>query len=266
MGGGPLGGGRAWLGLLLGFLLRLVVEAARLARWAGTGTAGGGPGRGTGKPPEVLRALALVFLEAAEARRGARALGRALVWYWERGVRLLWLYAPEDALQRDPDFLAEVRGWAAAHAAGGRGGAQVTVERAAAAGGREVLGRGRWEAAECPGSTDPGLRVLVTSHRDGGARVLDAIAGARGDGAAPSAGADSVRALENLLRTAGGPGGSAEPDLMVVVGPSLTTAGFSPWLTRVCEIHRLESIDHLTEANVGTSLDQFFRTHQRLGA
>ena len=119
MGGGPLGGGRAWLGLLLGLLLRLVVEAARLARWAGTGTAGGGPGRGTGKPPEVLRALALVFLEAAEARRGARALGRALVWYWERGVRLLWLYAPEDALQRDPDFLAEVRGWAAAHAAVG---------------------------------------------------------------------------------------------------------------------------------------------------
>jgi dehydrodolichyl diphosphate syntase complex subunit NUS1 len=58
---------------------------------------------------------------------------------------------------------------------------------------------------------------------------------------------------------------ASEPELLIKVGPTLTVAGFPPWLLRISEIQHVPDLSSLTELNLRRVLDHYAHTEQRNG-
>ncbi|PRW05752.1 dehydrodolichyl diphosphate syntase complex subunit NUS1-like isoform X1 [Chlorella sorokiniana] len=235
------------------------------------------------RPPTILGVAVAEEVQDGDWPAAIEALGRLLAWARSRGFALVLLYEPSGTLQQ-PHRLRQLElklllqrlqglvtlqtGWQPGRKAAQPEQQQPQPQHPPADGGMMALllsaADGQWPlleaataAAKSAGSSDGQQQqqeedVARTNGHSAAAAAQDAAF------AAPAR-------LRVRLQAVGGPLAGAEPDFVLVTGPTLTLAGFPAWLVRSSEIYGVGPVAQLAAEPLDTAMQRYCRTKQRFG-
>ncbi|CAG0920551.1 unnamed protein product [Notodromas monacha] len=173
-----------------------------------------------------------------------------VVWCLVAGIGCVTLYDPEGLLKRRKDFLAKT----------------ILLEQ------EKLLGKSypRFRIKSCDVDFDYGytngmvvervMRLSLSGAQDGKESLVVALREL-----AKAAMQDALMSSRDLISRIVCKTGFSEPDAMLVVGPVMSTAGFSPWDVRLTEIFQIPSAAELTSRSFVDVLEDFSRCQQRFG-